>query len=257
MKGPMEDAVIVIEDLHKSFGDVKVLDGVNLTVIRHKTTVILGRSGCGKTVLIKHIVGLLKPDKGRILYEGRDVVNMPTHERKEMLKEFGMLYQSGALFDSMTVEENIAFPLVEHTKMTKAEIKERVQEILHRLGLKDVEGKYPAELSGGMKKRVALARAVALEPKVIIFDEPTTGLDPVMCDIIDNLIIKTRDELGITCIVITHDIQSTFKIADKIAMLYGGRIIEEGTPDEFRNTSNEVVLQFLHRKAEGPIKIMD
>lgn len=253
----MTEVVIKIRDLYKSFEGIEVLKGINLDINSGEITVIMGRSGCGKTVLVKHIVGLLKPDRGTILYKTKDVFSMNEQERKQMLKEFGFLYQSGALFDSMNVRNNVAFPLIEHTSMTEKAIDERVKEVLRSLGLSHVEDKIPAELSGGMKKRVALARAIVLNPQVIIFDEPTTGLDPVMCDIIDNLIIRTRDEFGITCIVITHDVQSTFKIADKIAMMYDGKIIEEGKVEDFKNSANPVVQQFINRKAEGPIKVID
>lgn len=253
----MERAIIEIRDLYKSFGNVEVLRGINLNIPEGKTTVIMGRSGCGKTVLIKHIIGLFKPDRGSIFYMGRDIVKMSEKEIKLMLRDFGMLYQAGALFDSMSVRENIGFPLREHTSLSEEEINRRVEDILRTLGLSGVGDKYPAELSGGMKKRVALARAIALNPKVIIFDEPTTGLDPIMCDIIDNLIVRTRDEFGITCIVITHDVQSAFKIADKIAMMYDGKIIEEGTVEEFKNSKNPVIQQFIHRRSEGPVRVTD
>ncbi len=246
---------IDIKGLKKSFGGNIVLDGIDLSIEDGKTTVIIGQTGCGKSVLIKHIIGLLKPDAGQIVVSGVDVTQLRHKEFSAMLKSFGVLFQSAALFDSMTVGENVAFPLIEHTGLPDSKIMEIVSEKLAIVGLKGVEHLYPAELSGGMKKRVGLARAIALDPKVLIFDEPTTGLDPVMSDTIDNLIMNTQRRLGVTSIVISHDIAGTFKIAHWIAMLYKGKVVLYGSPDDFRNTKDPIVRQFLERRAEGPLQV--
>ncbi|MCL4477723.1 MAG: ABC transporter ATP-binding protein [Deltaproteobacteria bacterium] len=246
---------IDIKSLKKSFGSHIVLDGIDLTIEDGKTTVIIGQTGCGKSVLIKHIIGLLKPDDGQILIDGVEFTNMKGKEFSNIIKNFGVLFQNAALFDSMTTGENVAFPLIEHTKLSKKEIDKKVEEKLAIVGLKGVEQLYPSELSGGMKKRVGLARAIALDPKMLIFDEPTTGLDPVMSDTIDNLIVDTQKHLGVTSIVISHDIQGTFKIAHRIAMLYKGKVVLYGSPDDFKNTENPIVRQFLERRAEGPLQV--
>jgi phospholipid/cholesterol/gamma-HCH transport system ATP-binding protein len=246
---------IIIKGLKKSFGNNVVLDGIDLTIEDGKTTVIIGQTGCGKSVLIKHIIGLLKPDTGQIIINNVDITKLKRNEFANILRNFGVLFQSSALFDSMTVGENVAFPLIEHTNLPRSKIMKIVEEKLAIVGLKGVEHLYPAELSGGMKKRVGLARAIALDPKVLIFDEPTTGLDPVMSDTIDNLIINTQRHLGVTSIVISHDIPGTFKIAHWIAMLYKGKVVLYGSPDEFKNTKDPVVRQFLERRAEGPLQV--
>ncbi len=246
---------IDIKGLRKSFGNNVVLDGIDLTIEDGKTTVIVGQTGCGKSVLIKHIIGLLKPDSGQIVVNGVDITGLKHSEFTGILKNFGVLFQSSALFDSMTVGENVAFPLQEHTGLSPAKVMDIVKEKLAIVGLKGVERLYPSELSGGMKKRVGLARAIALDPKVLIFDEPTTGLDPVMSDTIDNLIMNTQKHLGVTSIVISHDIAGTFKIAHWIAMLYKGKVVLYGSPDDFRNTKDPIVRQFLERRAEGPLQV--
>ncbi|MGC8578533.1 MAG: ABC transporter ATP-binding protein [bacterium] len=246
---------ITIKGLKKSFGNNLVLDGVDLNIESGKTTVIIGQTGCGKSVLIKHIIGLLKPDAGEVLVNGVDITKLKRRDFASILRNFGVLFQSSALFDSMTVGENVAFPLIEHTNLPQSKIMEIVKEKLAIVGLKGVEHLYPAELSGGMKKRVGLARAIALDPKVLIFDEPTTGLDPVMSDTIDNLIINTQKHLGVTSIVISHDIPGTFKIAHWIAMLYKGKVVLYGSPDDFKNTKDPIVRQFLERRAEGPLQV--
>ena len=246
---------IDIKGLKKSFGTNSVLHGIDLTIEDGKTTVIVGQTGCGKSVLIKHIIGLLRPDAGQIIVNGADITKLKRKEFSEILKNFGVLFQNSALFDSMTVGENVAFPLREHTGLTSSKIMDVVREKLAIVGLKGVEQLYPAELSGGMKKRDGLARAIALDPKVLIFDEPTTGLDPVMSDTIDNLIMNTQKHLGVTSIVISHDIPGTFKIARWIAMLYKGKVVLYGSPDDFRNTQDPIVRQFLERRAEGPLQV--
>ncbi|MFB3925321.1 MAG: ABC transporter ATP-binding protein [Syntrophales bacterium] len=248
--------VIELIDLHKSFGKQKVLNGLNLTIEDGKTTVIIGRSGGGKSVLLKHIIGLMKPDKGKVLVDGVDIVRLSDKELNEVRRKFGMLFQEGALFDSMTVGENVAFPIVEHTKMKEEEIRKVVAERLRAVGLSGVENKMPSELSGGMRKRVALARAIALHPKIVLFDEPTTGLDPVLSEAINRLIIDTQRNFNLTCVVISHDVESVFKIGHKIALLYNGQIIEYGTPEEIRKSENPILVQFLSGSIEGPIQIM-
>ena len=246
---------IDIKGLKKSFGTNSVLNGIDLTIEDGKTTVIVGQTGCGKSVLIKHIIGLLRPDAGQIIVNGADITKLKRKEFGGIIKNFGVLFQNSALFDSMTVGENVAFPLREHTGLSPSKIMDVVREKLAIVGLKGVEQLYPAELSGGMKKRVGLARAIALDPHVLIFDEPTTGLDPVMSDTIDNLIMNTQKHLGVTSIVISHDIPGTFKIARWIAMLYKGKVVLYGSPDDFRNTQDPIVRQFLERRAEGPLQV--
>lgn len=251
----MEPAIVEFVDVHKSFRNQKVLDGLNLRIVRGRTTVIIGRSGGGKSVTIKHMVGLVRPDRGKLLVDGEDVLTLGKREMNQVRKRFGMLFQEGALFDSMTVGENVAFPLVEHTKLGDEEIRARVAEMLRVVGLPGIEEKMPSELSGGMRKRVGLARALIREPEIVLFDEPTSGLDPIMADAIDRLILETQKESGRTYVVISHDIRATFQIAHYIAMLYEGRIIAYGTPDEMRENPNPYLVQFLRGSAEGPIRI--
>jgi phospholipid/cholesterol/gamma-HCH transport system ATP-binding protein len=222
-----------------------VLDNLNLEIEPQKITFIIGQSGGGKSVLLKHIIGLMKPDSGRIFIGDKDIAKLREKELNTVRKNFGMLFQDAALFDSMTVGENIAFPLKEHTRLPNHEIKKIIEAKLLQVGLKGISHKMPSELSGGMRKRVGLARAIALDPKIILFDEPTTGLDPIMRDAIDNLIVRTHQQTGATCIVISHDIESTFKIAHKVAMLYKGSIIEYGSPEEIKTSSNSVVGRFI------------
>jgi phospholipid/cholesterol/gamma-HCH transport system ATP-binding protein len=231
-----------------------VLDGVELTVNTGETMVIIGRSGTGKSVLLKHIIGLMKPDAGAVLIDGADIAELSGPELDQVRLKFGMVFQSAALFDSMTVYENVAFPLQEHTTMTGKAIMQRVHECLQLVGLENVDSLYPAELSGGMRKRVGLARALAMSPEMILYDEPTTGVDPIMGDIINDLIIALRDRLKVTSVVVTHDMTSAYKVADRIAMLYNGKIIEVGTPDDVRRSNNAIVQQFIKGEAVGPIK---
>ena len=247
--------MIKISGLKKAFGRKQVLDGVNLEIEKGKITVILGRSGEGKSVLLKHIIGLLRPDEGRILLDGQEISSMSERDFNEVRKRFGMLFQGAALFDSMTVGGNVGFPLKEHTDLADADIMKVVSEKLKRVGLVGVEDMMPSELSGGMKKRVGLARAIVMDPEIVLFDEPTTGLDPIMSDSIADLVLDTQRSLKTTYILITHDIPFTYKIADKIAMLHEGRIIEQGTIDEMKKNQNPVVRQFLEGRAEGPIKV--
>jgi phospholipid/cholesterol/gamma-HCH transport system ATP-binding protein len=248
--------MIRLINIHKSFGKQKVLKGLNLDIEDGKTTVIIGKSGGGKSVLLKHIIGLLRPDKGQVLVDDVDITKLNDNRLNEIRKKFGMLFQEAALFDSMTVGENVAFPLREHTKMKDAEIQAIVSDRLQAVGLRGIEDKMPSELSGGMKKRVGLARAIALQPQIVLFDEPTTGLDPVMTEAINQLIIETQKHYNLTCIVISHDLGSIFKIGHRIAMLYEGEIIEYGTPEEIKSSQDPVTVQFLSGSIEGPMKIM-
>ncbi|OPY17745.1 MAG: putative ABC transporter ATP-binding protein [Syntrophus sp. PtaB.Bin075] len=248
--------MIKLIDVCKSFGTQRVLDELNLKIKAGRTTVIIGRSGGGKSVLLKHIIGLLKPDSGRILVDGDDIAGMSDRDLNEIRKRFGMLFQEAALFDSMTVGENVAFPLREHTRLKEEEIHEIVADRLGAVGLSGIEGKMPSELSGGMRKRVGLARAIALRPEIVLFDEPTTGLDPMMAEAVNQLIVETQKKFNLTCVVISHDVESIFRIAHRIAMLYEGRIIEEGTPEEIRASRNPVLKQFLAGRIEGPIQIL-
>ena len=247
---------IRIRGLHKSFGDKAVLDGLDLDVGVGESVVVIGGSGTGKSVLLKCILGLLHPEAGSIEIDGKEVVGLRGPERDRVLRKFGMLFQSAALFDSLSVWENVAFGLVEGAGMGRAEAKDIAFEKLAAVGLDpDVGQLQPAELSGGMRKRVGLARAIATEPEVIFFDEPTTGLDPIMGDVINDLIIKLVRELGATALSITHDMASARKIADRIAMLYDGKIIWAGPVAEIDSSGSPYVEQFIHGRAEGPIEM--
>lgn len=250
----MGTPIVSIRGLEKSFGDNKVLRGVDLDIEEGGITVVIGPSGCGKSVLIKHIIGLLKPDAGRILVEGQDIAKLPESEMVAVRRKFGMLFQQSALFDSMTVMENVAFPLVEHTKLPRKEIERRVTERLNQLGLFGVEEKYPAELSGGMRKRVGLARATILDPKIVIYDEPMTGLDPIMCENVEEMILTAKRELKVTSIVVSHDMASTFRMADRIAMLFDGKLVAVGSPQEVKASRVEVVRRFIYLSGTGPLE---
>ncbi|MGB8658222.1 MAG: ABC transporter ATP-binding protein [Candidatus Zixiibacteriota bacterium] len=245
--------MIEITNIFKSFGGNQVLRGVDLTINKRETMVILGRSGCGKSVLLKLIIGLLKPDSGKILVNGDDVTSLNDNQLNKLRQKLGMLFQAAALFDSMTVEENVGLALREHTKLSEGEVRQKVTEKLRMVGLSGVGGLKPAELSGGMKKRVGLARAIAMDPECVLYDEPTTGLDPIMADVINGLIVNLRNTLSITSIAVTHDIVSAYKIADRIAMLYEGKIVFVGTPEQVKNTDDPVVRQFIEGSAVGPI----
>jgi phospholipid/cholesterol/gamma-HCH transport system ATP-binding protein len=242
----MEDKAIRIVDLHKSFGMQKVLDGVDLEIEKGKITVIIGKSGGGKSVLLKHLIGLIKPDKGSIWINGIEITKLKEKELNEIRIKFGMLFQEAALFDSMDVFDNIAFPLREHTKKAEKEIEKIVENKLKQVGLLRFGDKMPAELSGGMRKRVGLARALALDPETILFDEPTSALDPIISLTILELIKETQTYLNKTYVVISHDLMGMFRIADKVAFLSEGKIIEYGTPYEIRKSRNEVTMEFLN-----------
>ncbi len=246
--------MIKIRDLKIRLGKKQVLNGVDLDIPTGKTVVVMGRSGTGKSVLFKNIIGLMHPDSGSIEVDGKEVVGLREKDLNEVRKRFGVLFQSGALFDSMTVGENVGLPLREHTKLPDAEIRKRVADRLEWVGLKGVEAMKPASLSGGMRKRVGLARAIAMDPAYILYDEPTTGLDPIMSDVINRLIRSLQQRIGVTSIVVTHDMNSAYHVADEMALLNEGRVVFTGTPDEARNTSDPMVRQFIEGSSEGPIK---
>ncbi|MDB5305754.1 MAG: putative transporter ATP-binding protein [Phycisphaerales bacterium] len=243
--------LIELRNVYKRFGRLLVLNHVNLSIVEGQTLVVIGASGSGKSVMLKHIVGLLKPDEGEVWYDGARIDPLPERQLAPIRQQFGFLFQWGALFDSMTVEENVAFPLVEHTNKTPQEIDQIVGQKLAMVGLPDTRKKMPGELSGGQRKRIALARAIALEPRVILYDEPTTGLDPIRADVINELILKLKRELHVTSVVVTHDMHSAFKVADRIVMLFQGNFIFDGTPEEIVRSENRVVQHFVKGEA-GP-----
>ncbi|MFP4330241.1 MAG: ABC transporter ATP-binding protein [Spirochaetaceae bacterium] len=238
--------IIRVIDVHRSFGELKVLSGVSLDFEEGAVTAIIGQSGCGKSVLVKHMIGILKPDKGDIFYREKSVVEADEDELVEIRRHFGYSFQGAALFDSMSVAENIAFPLREVLNMKdQREINRLVREQLEWIGLPGIENKAPSELSGGMKKRVGVARTLVTKPEVLLFDEPTTGLDPVLGETINDLVLRVNRELGLTCILITHDIQATFRISNKIAFLHDGEVAESGTPKEVSDSSHPMVRKFI------------
>lgn len=240
--------MIEINNLFKSFGSKKVLNGVNLRINTGETLVIIGRSGCGKSVLLKHIVGLLIPDSGSVKVEGKEITEMKEFELFEIRKNFGFLFQGAALFDSMTVEENVSLPLVESGKnYSEDELNKIVSEKLELVGLPGVQKLKPAELSGGMRKRVGLARALVTNPSYIFYDEPTTGLDPIMSDSIDTLIKDLSEKLNVTSIVVTHDMYSVKNVADRVAMMHEGKVYFDGTPDELRKSEDKIIIDFIKR----------
>ncbi len=248
--------IIIIEDLYKTLAGTKVLTGVNLKIRRGESIVVIGRSGVGKSVLLKHIAGLMKPDKGKIYVDGVEITSLNDAELTKIQMKMGMVFQGAALFDSLNVDENVGFFLYRYRKeLGKEKIRAIVKEKLALVGLFNVEDLKPAELSGGMKKRVGLARALAVEPEILLYDEPTTGLDPITADAINDLMIEMKKKLGVTSIIVTHDMVSAYKVGDRIAMLYDGKIIFEGTPDEVKNTENPYVQQFITGSSEGPIKV--
>jgi phospholipid/cholesterol/gamma-HCH transport system ATP-binding protein len=246
-------SIIELRNIDKSFGGRQVLRDLTVSVEQGESLVIVGGSGTGKSVTLKHIIGLLRPDRGQVLIDGHDITAMKDVELNQFRRRFGMSFQEGALFDSMSVFENIAFPLRRHTKMTEGEIRDRVEECLDDVHLHGVDKKRPSELSGGMRRRVGFARAISLKPEILLFDEPTTGLDPVISDVIADLIEEMDVKLGTTTVTITHDMKVAFKIADRVAMLYKGHIIEQGTPEKFQESSNPIVRQFIEGRAEGPL----
>ncbi len=242
---PPPDPVIELRRVSKRFGRLVVLDELSLTVERGKCLVVIGPSGTGKSVMLKHIVGLISPDRGEVWYDGRRIDHLPQRELMALRTDFGFLFQMGALFDSMTVAENVAFPLVEHSAKRAGEVRAVAEEKLALVGLAGTGDKMPMQMSGGQRKRVALARAIALDPKVILYDEPTTGLDPIRSDVINELILKLQRELTVTSIVVTHDMQSAMKVADRIVMLSKGQIVFDGTADQIRANTDPVVHRFV------------
>ena len=246
--------MIQIVDVYRSFGRQQVLKGINLRVPEGAIMAIIGRSGSGKTVLLKILIGLLRPDRGRIMIEDTDITQLSGRRLDEIRERVGMLFQGGALFDSMTAVENIAFPLREKTKLAEEEVADKVGRMLASVGLSDMGYKYPAELSGGMKKRVALARALITGPSIVLFDEPTTGLDPILVRATHQLILDTHREFGYTAVLVSHEIPEVFDIATRVAMLHEGRIIEEGTPEEILKSSDPLIRQFIEGNLEGPIR---
>lgn len=240
--------MILVKNLSKGFEDHSVLKGLNLNVENGETTVVMGCSGCGKSVLLKLIIGLLEPDEGSIWIDGKEITNLTDKQIDEVRKRFGMVFQSSALFDSLTVGENVGFGLSRHTDMSREQVARVVAEKLELVGLPRTEDIMPADLSGGMKKRISLARAISMDPEIILYDEPTTGLDPIAAKEINTLIARLHDRLRVTSVVVTHDMESAFSIATRMAMLHDGRIIAEGAPEQFRQSTEPVVKQFLRQR---------
>lgn len=248
--------MLKIANLHVAFGANRVLRGTNLEIKKGETMVIIGRSGEGKSVLLKCILTLLEPDDGHIWFDGEDLTAATERAQARARRRFGMLFQSSALFDSLTVEENVSFGLRRLKDLSEREIQDVVRTRLALVGLKNIETQYPSELSGGMKKRVALARAIAMDPEIILYDEPTTGVDPIMADAVNDLIIEMKKKLAVTSIAVTHDMVSAYKIADRIAMLHEGRIVEVGTSSQIKRSRNPLVRQFITGSARGPIRLV-
>ncbi len=251
----MNDSIVQLTNIYKRFGDEQVLAGLNLSVPRGETLVIMGRSGAGKSVILKHMIGLMAPDRGEVYFDGRRLDTLKHAELQQVRRRIGMLFQGAALFDSMTVAENVSLGLRKHTRMSEGEIREVVRAKLAAVGLSGVEEKMPAELSGGMRKRVGLARAIAMDPELVLYDEPTTGIDPITADAIKNLILDTRRQFGVTSVVVTHDVSNALKLGTLISLLVDGRIIFSGTAGEVKSTDNPYVRQFLEGSAEGPYRV--
>ncbi|OGX44748.1 MAG: ABC transporter ATP-binding protein [Omnitrophica WOR_2 bacterium RIFCSPLOWO2_12_FULL_51_8] len=245
--------MIDIRNVTKTLGERRVLNGLSLKIEKGITCVVIGRSGCGKSVLLKHIVGIMRPESGEVVVAGKDVPKLNDEELDQLRMKIGLVFQGGALFDSLTVAENVGFGLIEHEHINRKELLERAEESLCLVGLCGIGNLMPSELSGGMKKRVSLARAICIKPEIILYDEPTTGVDPITADSINELIKDLHDRLKVTSIVVTHDMTSAYKVADRIAMLYQGKIIAEGTAEEIKNSEHPVVRQFVNGLAKGPI----
>lgn len=252
----MENREIVIksENVFRKFGDRAVLNGINLEVYKGETFVIMGGSGCGKSTFLRHLIGALKPDSGKVHLLGKELSGLSEDEMDKIKKKIGMCFQSAALFDSMTVGENVSLPLREHTKLDRSVIDIVVKMKLEMVGLRGFEDLMPSQLSGGMRKRVGLARAIVMDPEIIFYDEPTAGLDPIVAGVIDKLILDLSKKLSITSVVVTHDMKSVFSIADRVAMLYEGKVLEVGKPDEIKNSKNPMVQQFIAGSPDGPIR---
>ncbi len=251
--GAQKEIVISVKNLTKRFGNRTILNGISLDIYQGETFVVMGGSGCGKSTFLRHLIGAIRPDSGEVWMFGKNIASVDEEEMDKIRRNFGMLFQSGALFDSMTVGENIALPLREHTKLDESVIRIIIKMKLELVGLRGFENLMPSQLSGGMKKRVGLARAIVLDPKIIFYDEPTAGLDPVMTGVVDKLTIDFTRKLDITSVVVTHDMNSVFRIADRIVMLHQGNVLQIGTPEEIKNSSNPMVRQFITGDIEGPI----
>ncbi|OGW75540.1 MAG: ABC transporter ATP-binding protein [Omnitrophica bacterium RBG_13_46_9] len=249
-----KETAIKAENIVKKFGSRTVLNGIDLEIYKGETFVIMGGSGCGKSTLLRHLIGAIRPDSGKVYLLGKDIVDLPEDEMDKVRKRIGMSFQGSALFDSMTVGENVSLSLREHTKLEESVINIVVKMKLELVGLRGFEDLMPSQLSGGMKKRVGLARAIAMDPEIVFYDEPTAGLDPIVAGVIDKLILDLSKKLSITSVVVTHDMGSVFRIADRIAMLYEGRVIEVGTKDEMQHSKNQLVQQFIAGSPDGPIK---
>jgi len=246
-----DEGVIVLENISKRFGPNQVLDNVSLAIEKGKTTVVIGPSGCGKTVLVKHLIVLLRPNSGQVYFKNQRIDNLSENELNKVRTLYGFLFQGGALFDSLSVTENIIFPIRQHCRITDwREVEELVKAKLAMVGLDGYQNQFPANLSGGQRKRVALARAIALNPEVVLYDEPTTGLDPIRADVINELVLKLQRELGVTSVVVTHDMTSAYKVADRIIMLHKGKIVADGDADHIRNHPHPIVQQFIHGQVD-------
>jgi phospholipid/cholesterol/gamma-HCH transport system ATP-binding protein len=248
--------MIEVRDLHKSFGTQKVLTGVSFNIGESESVVIIGRSGCGKSVLLKHLIGLLRADSGEVVIDGQEISHMPERQLLEVRRKFGMLFQSAALFDSLNVAENISFVLRRERKLSETEINERVEEVLEMVELPGIQNKKPSELSGGMRKRVGLARAIIYKPEIVLYDEPTTGLDPVVSDSIDHLIIRVRERLKITTVVVTHDTRSMRRVGQKILMMVNGKIYAAGPPEEIFASQDPVIHRFVNGISDPKEEVM-
>lgn len=251
----MSQPLFEVQNLIKSFNRQRVLDGVEFQIAQGESIVIIGQSGGGKSVLLKHLIMLIEPDEGKVIFDGIDTTELRGFEKSKLRHRMGMLFQSAALFDSMTVAENVGLSLFESRKFSKREINEIVKNKLEMVGLVDAADKFPSEISGGMRKRAGLARAIADNPEVLLYDEPTTGLDPITGDMINELIVELKEKLNVTSVAVTHDMSSAYKIADRILMLYNGKIAFNGTPDEVRNTDDAIVKQFITGSSHGPIQV--
>ena len=248
-------AIIRVVNLQKSFGDKKIHNGISFDLEEGETLTIIGGSGTGKSVLLKQIIGLIKPDSGRILVEGEDITKLDEDDLTRVQKKMGYVFQEAALFDSISVGENVAFGLISVMQADRTAALKIARQKLAMVGLSGIEDLRPSQLSGGMKKRVGVARAIAMGPEILLYDEPTTGLDPVMSDVISDLIVKLKEESGTTAIAVTHDMKSAYKISDRIAMLFNGQILQIGTPDEIQNSPNAIVRQFISGSSHGPIPV--
>ena len=251
-----KEVIIELKDIYKKFGTRQILSGVSLEVYKGETLVIMGGSGCGKSTVLRHMTGAIKPDSGSVYMRGQDLAELNEDGLDALRKKFGILFQSGALFDSLNVKENVCMSLREHTKLDENIMNIMVKMKLELVGLRGFEDFMPSELSGGMKKRIGLARAMSMDPEIVFYDEPTTGLDPIMAGVIDKLILDLSKKLSITSVVVTHDMNSVFRIADRIAMLHEGRILQVGTKEEIRNTTNPMVKQFVNGEPEGPVNFL-